>query len=115
MLQVEVGGWHGSVCVHLQRLAESGLCNLGGNPNGFVPERDNLFVKVWAEVNLTKLGSYRIHGDAQWGLLLKVEEAKQFAKAVKDNDAKITLFLWNNRIKASRVTKERRDAALDSF
>jgi len=84
-------------------------------PNGFAQERDDLFVKARAEVKPAKLGSYGIHGDAQRELFLKVEEAKKFAKAVKADDAEIPLFLWNNRIKAPGVTKERRDAALDSF
>ena len=66
-------------------------------------------------MKLTKLGSNGIHGDAQQESLLKVEEAKEFAKAVKADDAEITLFLWNNRIEAPGVTKERRDAALNSF
>ncbi len=62
-----------------------------------------------------KLGSYGIHGDAQRELLLKVEGAKEFAKAVKADDAEIPLFLWNNRIKAPGVTAKKRDAALDAF
>jgi len=36
-------------------------------------------VKVRAEVKLTKLGSYGIHGDGQRESLLEVEEAKEFA------------------------------------
>ncbi len=55
------------------------------NPNGFALEQNDPFVKVRAEVNPTKMGSYGIHGDAQRDLLLKVEEAKEFAKAVKAN------------------------------
>ena len=86
-----------------------------GNPNGFAQERGNLFVKARAEVKPAKLGSYGIHGDAQRELFLKVEEAKEFAKTVKADDAEIPLFLWNNRIKAPGVTKERRDTTLDSF
>ena len=92
-----------------------GYATWEGNPNGFAQEWDNPFVKARAEVKPAKLGSYGIHGDAQRELFLKVEEAKEFAKAVKADDAEIPLFLWNNRIKAPGVTKERRDAALDSF
>ena len=44
-----------------------------------------------------------------------MEEAKEFAKAVKADDAEMPLFLWNNQIKAPGVTTERRDAALDAF
>ncbi len=85
------------------------------NPNGFALERDNPFVKVRAEVNPTKMGSYGIHGYAQRDSLLKVEEAKEFVKAVKADDAEIPLFLWNNRVEAPGIPEARRDAALDSF
>ena len=68
-------------------------------PNGFAQERDDLFVKARAEVKPAKLGSYGIHGDAQRELFLKVEEAKEFAKAVKADDAEIPLFLWNNGLR----------------
>ena len=61
------------------------------------------------------MGSYGIHGDAQRESLLKAEEAKEFAKAVKADDAKIPLFLWNNRGEAPGIPEARRDAALDSF
>ena len=84
-------------------------------PNGFAQERDDLFVKARAEVKPAKLGSYRFHGDAHREPLLKVEEVKEFAKAVKADNAEIPLFLWNNWIKAPGVTKERRDTTLDSF
>ena len=92
-----------------------GYATWEGNPNGFALEWDDPFVKVWAEVNPTKMGSYGIHGDAQRDLLLKVEEAKEFAKAVKADDTKIPLFLWNNRVEAPGIPEARRDAALDSF
>ncbi len=68
-----------------------------------------------AGVESAKLGSCGIHEDAQRESLLKMEEAKEFAKAVEADDAEIPLFLWNNRIKAPGVTTERRDTALDSF
>ena len=42
-----------------------GYATWEGNPNGFAQERDDTFVKVRAEVKLTKLGPYGIHGDAQ--------------------------------------------------
>ena len=46
-----------------------------------------------AGVESAKLGSCGIHEDAQRESLLKMEEAKEFAKAVKADDAKIPLFL----------------------
>ena len=85
------------------------------NPNGFAQERDDPFVEARAGVESAKLGSYGIHGDAQRESLLMVEEAKEFAKAVKADDAEIPLFLWNNRIKAPGVTKERRDTDWTHF
>ena len=85
-----------------------GYATWEGNPNGFAQERDDPFVKARAGVEPAKLGSYGIHGDAQRESLLMVEEAKEFAKAVKADDAEIPLFLWNNRIKAPKGEKGRR-------
>jgi hypothetical protein len=92
-----------------------GYATWEGNPNGFALERNDPVVKVRAEVNPTKMGSYGIHGDAQRESLLKVEEAKEFAKVVKADNAEIPLFLWNNCVEAPGIPEARRDAALDSF
>jgi len=41
-----------------------------------------------------------------------VEESKDFARAVKVDDAGIPIHLWNDRVKAPDISKERRDKAL---
>jgi len=41
-----------------------------------------------------------------------VEESKDFARAVKADDAEIPIHLWNDRVRAPGVSKERRDKAL---
>jgi hypothetical protein len=54
----------------------------------FTPDWDDPFVKEKANKKL-KMGSYGIHVDSQLEALRKVKEAKEFAKAVKADDAKI--------------------------
>jgi hypothetical protein len=116
MLQVEVGGRHNSICVHLQRLAESGLCFLGRESQWVCAGAGRSVCDSLSRSKYYQIGvPYGIHGDAQRDLLLKVEEAKEFAKAVKADDGEIPLFLWNNWIKAPGVPEARKDAALDSF
>jgi hypothetical protein len=58
------------------------------------------------------MGSYRVHGDAQRKSLCLVKEAKAFAKAVKADDAEIPIHLWNDRVRAPGISKEKRDNAL---
>ncbi len=50
--------------------------------------------------------------DSQHESLEKVVKAKAFAKAVKADNAEISIYLWNKRIIAPSVTQEQRDAAL---
>ena len=58
------------------------------------------------------MGSYRAHGDAQCESFRLVEESKDFVRAVKADDVEIPIHLWNDRLKAPGVSKERRDKAL---
>ena len=63
-----------------------------------------------------RFGSYGIHLDAQRDSLTKVAEAKEFAKAVKADDAEVPKQLWNNRIRCpAGVSVELRDVALEGF
>jgi hypothetical protein len=62
-----------------------------------------------------KIGSYGILGDAQLESLQRIEEAKEFAKAVKADDAEIPVNLWNDRVKAPGISKEKQDAMLTGF
>jgi hypothetical protein len=55
-------------------------------PSEFAPEQDDPFLKENANKKL-KMGSYGIHVDSQLEALGKVKEAKEFAKAVKADDA----------------------------
>jgi hypothetical protein len=59
-----------------------------------------------------EMGSYGVHEDAQRESLRLVEESKDFARAVKADDAEIPIHLWNDRVRAPGVSKERRDKAL---
>jgi hypothetical protein len=54
-----------------------------------------------------KIGSYDILGDAQLESLQRIEEAKEFAKAVKADDPEIPVHLWNDRVKALGISKMR--------
>jgi hypothetical protein len=56
-----------------------------------------------------KMGSYGIHVDSQIDSLRKVKEAKDFAKAVKADDAEIPLWLWNDRIRSENASQEERE------
>jgi hypothetical protein len=62
-----------------------------------------------------KLGLYGVHSDAQWESICLVEEAKAYAKAVKLDDVPVPEHLWNDRVKASGITKEMRDKVLAGF
>ena len=81
-----------------------------GNPNGFAPE-DNPFADIRRTINASrsrgKIGSYGVLGDAQLESLQRIEEAKEFAKAVKADDTGIPVHLWNDRVKAPGISKEK--------
>jgi len=90
-----------------------------GNPNGFAPDQDDPFVEIRQTINASrsrgKIGSYGILGDAQLEFLRRIEEAKDYAKAVKADDVDIPVHLWNDRVKAPGISKEKQDAALTGF
>ncbi len=44
-----------------------------------------------------------------------MQEAKEFAKAVKADDAKIPIQLWNDRVMSDSIPQGSRDVALDRF
>jgi hypothetical protein len=71
-----------------------------GNVNNLVPDQNDLFSKIWAQVKhgSSKMGSYGMHGDAQRESLCLIEEAKSFAKVVKADDAEVPTHLWNNQV-----------------
>ncbi len=79
----------------------------------FADDKDDPFADLRADPNL-KIGSYGIHVDTQHGALVKIVEAKAFAKAVKADEAEVPVYLWNNWIKTpSSITEAQRDKALD--
>ena len=59
-------------------------------------------------------GSFGLHIDTQLESLNRIKEAKEFAKAVKADDAEVPVYLWNERIKSS-ANEEDRDRALAGF
>jgi hypothetical protein len=88
---------------------------LGWQPQQIAKDQDNPFSSIRRQVKLGQLkemGSYGVHGDAQRESLCLVEEAKALAKAVKADDAEIPIHLWNDRVKAPGISKEKRDNAL---
>jgi len=83
-------------------------------PGEFAEDQDDPFKDERLNQNL-KTGSYGIHIDAQLESLRKIKEAKEFAKAVKSDDAEIPVYLCNDRIRSPDMSKETRDAALTAF
>jgi hypothetical protein len=91
-----------------------------GNPNGLAPDQDDPFGDIRKTIAASrsrgsKIGSYGILGDAQLESLRRIEEAKEYAKAVRSDDADIPVHLWNDRVRAPGISKEKRDAALTGF
>jgi hypothetical protein len=87
---------------------------LGLAPGWSVKDHDNPFANVRDDVNL-KMGLYKMQVDSQLISLRKIKEAKEFAKAVKADDANIPVYLWNDRIRSPGITKDKRDATLVGF
>ncbi len=83
-------------------------------PGEFVEDQDDPFARVWTNYKL-KMGSYGIQVDLQLESLQKIKEAKEFAKAVKADNAEIPVYLWNDRIRSPGIIREERDAALTRF
>ncbi len=83
-----------------------------GPGTDFAEDKDNPFAVLRADPSL-QFGSYGLHINLQREALEKVVQAKAFTKAVKANDADVPIYLWNDRVRASGVSKDWRDAALD--
>jgi hypothetical protein len=108
---------HPKYCIRLEEgktvgtsIGESWL-NPHWAPGEFAPDQDDPFAKEKTSKKL-KMGLYGIHVDSQIESLRKIKEAKEFAKAVKADDAEIPLYLWNDRIRVQGITNETRDAML---
>ncbi len=90
-----------------------------GNPNSVVPDQDNPFADIWQTIKASrssgKIGSYGVLGDAQLESLQRIKEAKKFSKAAKADNADIPVHLWNERVKAPGISKEKQDATLTGF
>ena len=63
---------------------------------------------------MANTGSFGLHVDSQLDSLRRIREAKEFAKAVKADDAKVPVHLWNNRLPCPSED-DQRDKALDTF
>ena len=72
-----------------------------------------VFAKLRGE--MTQLGLFGTHIDTQLSALRSVVEAKDYAKAVKADDAGIPLHLWNDRITLAGVSSEVIGVALTAF
>ncbi len=83
-------------------------------PGEFAEDQDDPFARVRTNCKL-KMGSYGIQVDSQLESLQKIKEAKEFAKAVKVDDAEIPVYLWNDRIRSPGIIREEQDAALTRF
>jgi hypothetical protein len=62
-----------------------------------------------------QMGSFDIHMDSQLETLRKVQEAKEFAKAMKADDTDIPIQLWNDRVMSDGIPQGSRDIALHRF
>jgi hypothetical protein len=84
---------------------------------GMAPDQDDLFAKIREQVERgpLRMGSYGVHGDAQWESLCLVDEAKAFTKAIKSGNAGVTTHLWNNQIMTAGMPKEHRNGSLTGF
>jgi hypothetical protein len=86
-----------------------------GEGTEFPEDADDPFSDLRSDPTL-RFGSYGLHVDAQNKALKKVAEAKEFAKAVKADDAAVPKYLWNDRIRCpAGVTTAQRDVALEGF
>jgi hypothetical protein len=81
----------------------------------FAEDVDDPFADLRNDPTL-RFGSYGVHINAQCDALKKVAEAKEFAKAVKADDAAVPKHLWNDRISCPPgVTEAQQDVALEGF
>ncbi len=53
--------------------------------------------------------------DSQIELLRKIKKAKEFAKAVKADNAEVPVRLWNDRIKSEGVSQGTHDKRFTTF
>ena len=77
-------------------------------PGAFAPDQDDPF-KETREKGGVKVGSYGIHVDAQLDSLRKIREAKEFAKAVKADNAAVPTRLWDDRIRSGGSDQDTQD------
>jgi hypothetical protein len=84
---------------------------------GMALDRDDPFAKIRKAVKRgpLRLGSYGVHGDAQWELLCLVREAKAFAMAVKSDNTEVPTHLWDDQILMTGMPQDQRIRALASF
>ena len=82
-------------------------------PGQFAPDQDDPFSDI--RMDILYMGLFGIHVDTRLESFLKVQEAKEYAKAVKADGAEIPVWLWNDRVRADRIPHEHRDLALNGF
>ena len=85
-----------------------------GNTNKFAPYVEpDTFIKLRRD--MTQVGSYGVHIDAQHTALRLVNEAKAYAKAVKADDAGVPVHLWDDHIELVGVSPQVFGSALRAF
>ncbi len=78
-------------------------------PGVFAPDQDDPFKEALKRGDV-KVGSYGMHIDAQLDALQKIrEEAKEFAKAIKADNAAVPKRLWDDRMRSGGSGQDTRD------
>ena len=87
-------------------------------PSGkFAPDSNDSFKELRLD-HLVKIGSFGLVIDAQRDSLRRIRASKEFAKAVKSDDAHVSVYLRNRRIGgwlSKEESEEKRDRALRGF
>ena len=63
----------------------------------------------------SKLGSFGVQMDSQLHSLRRIKDEKQYAKAVKSDDAEVPVYLWNERVDIPGFTPAKRDKVLEKL
>ena len=63
----------------------------------------------------SKLGSFGVQMDSQLHSLRRIKDEKQYAKAVKSDDAEVPVYLWNERVNIPGFTPAKQDKVLEKL
>ena len=97
------------LCLHDGQEIDTGVTPAGlfpqYVPGHFAPGVDNPFNDLQSE-RVVKSGLYRIQIDVQLDSLRRVQQAKEFTKATKSDDAEIPVYLWNKGVEGFENAKQ---------